>query len=60
MGLRKTTESMTSIKQIKRKRRTRIKSSTVFQENRFSLFNDSIHHLKTQKPTLITYHAVPI
>jgi hypothetical protein len=55
MGLRKpintkTIESMTSIKQIKTKRRNKI----TIQENTFSSFDE------TEKPVLITYQAIPI
>jgi len=63
MGLRKSiniknTESMTSIKQIKTKRRTKMTPSTIIQENIFPSFDNSIH--ETEKPVLITYQAIPI
>ncbi len=67
MGLRKPinikkTESITSIKQIKTTRRTKIEPSRTVQANTLLLSDDSVQYLKNtenEKPVLITYQAVP-
>ena len=68
MGLRKPlnnkkTESMTSIKQIKTKRKTKMMPSSMFQQNTLRSFDGPIQHMRNnenEKLELITYEAVPI
>lgn len=51
-------ESMTLIKQIKTKRRTKITPPPEIEANTLSSFDDSIS--ETAKPILINYQAIPI
>jgi hypothetical protein len=68
MGLRKSlnnkkTESVTSIKQIKTKRKTKIIPSSMYQQNTRRSFDNSVQRTRNnenEKPELIMYQAVPI